>query len=185
MYLLNLIDRVFFNSKVGFTNQNHDECIENNIVNFEELMDVRYNKVLSKLEATLLLHETAGFRGNICSGGSTEYIRFFVDTGSGFENAGFTSVQVYDHVERSPINRPQKYLIQLYTEKGRFFDKHTPVKIRATLSWNELPPTNPDWSPVFGNCCESLVMVHDIEQITDDVFDVWEMSKPLQFAHSY
>lgn len=160
---------------------------EKNIVFFEELSNVCYNQVLSKVEATITINDTTGYNGNICAEGSTEYVRFFVDYGSGFENAGFSTVQVYDLIDLSRKTRsPQKHLVQHYFENENIKKaSEKEIRVRAILSWNELPPNNPEWKPIFGNVCESVVLLKPREALIGELFDDIEFPKPFAFSYGY
>jgi hypothetical protein len=160
---------------------------ENGIVQFEELTDVCYNQDLCKLQATLLIHDLTGYNGNICGTGSKEYIRFFVDSGKGFRNAGFTSVQVYDLTEpRSKKRLPHKHLVQLYYENTDFrISAGKEIRIKAILSWNELPPANPSWPPTFGNVCESTCVLKPGESLIGELLDEITLPKPVLFQYLY
>ncbi len=63
---------------------------------YEELTCVGYNPDRDELEATVQIKLPTGYGGNLCSAGSTEYVRFFVDYGSGFQDAGLASFNAHD-----------------------------------------------------------------------------------------
>src|SRR6266404_6057955 len=63
-----------------------------NDTNYEELTCVGYNPDQGVLEAVIQVKQATGYSGNECTPGSYEYIRFFVDTGSGFVDVGLTAV---------------------------------------------------------------------------------------------
>src|SRR5262249_13694879 len=65
-------------------------------VKYEEMTCVGYNPDLDRLEAVVQIKLPFGYRGDLCSPGSTEFIRFFVDYGSGWTDAGVTSFKAHD-----------------------------------------------------------------------------------------
>src|ERR1051325_1344471 len=64
--------------------------------NYEELTCVGFNPQTNFLEATIAVKLPNGYGGTLCMAGTTEYVRFFVDYGSGWEDAGVTGVKVHD-----------------------------------------------------------------------------------------
>src|SRR5262245_1871048 len=63
---------------------------------FEQLTCVGFNPETNFLEATIAVKLPTGYLGDLCSNGSTEFVRFFVDYGSGWVDAGVTGVMVHD-----------------------------------------------------------------------------------------
>jgi hypothetical protein len=55
-------------------------------VKFEQLGYVGYNPVLDMLEA-VQIKLPCGYGGDLCSPGSTEYVRFYMDYSSGWVDA--------------------------------------------------------------------------------------------------
>jgi len=135
------------------------------ITSWEELGCVGYNPELSLLEATVTIKRSTGYSGGLCTAGSTEFVRFFVDyeDGAGWQDEGVGTVQVHDISDDDPgPQHPLRYLVQLSLDA----DPHrrrcgTPVlpKVRAILSWNTLPPTDPNGTPVFGNRVETRIQL--------------------------
>jgi hypothetical protein len=64
--------------------------------NFEEIECVGHHPVLSELTATIKIKRSSGYSGGLCSRGSIEYVRFFLDYGSGWQDMGVSSVNVHD-----------------------------------------------------------------------------------------
>jgi hypothetical protein len=132
---------------------------------WEELGCVGYNPELSVLEATITIKRDTGYSGGLCTAGSTEYVRFFVDyeDGAGWQDEGVATVQVHDISDADPgPQHPLRYLVQLPLNA----DPHrkrcgNPVlpKVRAILSWNTLPPTDPNGTPVFGNRVDTRIQL--------------------------
>jgi hypothetical protein len=130
---------------------------------FEELKCIGLYPEANFLEAVLQVKLPYGFLGDLCTGGSREYVRFFIDwNGDGDfldfnEDAGLAYVNVHDI--------PQAREFHLCYALGRRFRalqrscKHPYiVKVRAILSW-QVPPTGPNFVPVWGNVVECWVQI--------------------------
>ena len=63
---------------------------------YEELTSVGYNPWQKRLFATFDIKKAFGYSGNLCDDGSTEYVRFFVDFGGGWQDAGVVATDVHD-----------------------------------------------------------------------------------------
>ena len=59
---------------------------------WEELTCVGYNPQTAKLEAVVLIKRPTGYSGGLCTTGSPEHVRFWIDWGSGFEHVGLASL---------------------------------------------------------------------------------------------
>ena len=130
-----------------------------NIQFWEQLTCVGYNPQFRRLEAVVNVKQTSGYNGNLCSNASMEYVRFFVDfkDGGGFRDMGYTSFKVADISNAPPgPQHPLSYLAYLFIDDSkyrRFLDcDHAVIPtVRAVLSWNSIPSTNPNQSPHYGN----------------------------------
>ena len=62
---------------------------------WEELTCIGYNPLLSQLEGVISIKQATGYSGNLCSTGSMEFVRFFVDwgDGAGYQDVGLTSLK--------------------------------------------------------------------------------------------
>ena len=84
---------------------------------YEELTCVGFNPAKNLLEATFAVKLPFGYGGNLCQDGTTEYVRFFVDYGSGWEDAGLAGVRVHDIPTgkdcASVANKPLIYVASL------------------------------------------------------------------------
>lgn len=122
---------------------------------WEEVTCVGYNPSVQQLVAVVSIKQTSGYEGGLCSDGSTEYVRFFVDWGGGLTDVGLTSFAVHDIPDVAPDPpHPIQYMVHLSVDDSthRKFCK-SPVLplVRATLSWNTIPSLNPNDVPLFGN----------------------------------
>ena len=63
---------------------------------YEEIGCVAYSPERDRLEATIVIKQANGYLGGACSAGSTEFVRFFVDFGGGWVDAGVAATPVHD-----------------------------------------------------------------------------------------
>jgi hypothetical protein len=124
---------------------------------YEELTCVGLQPGLDQLEAVVQVKLNAGYSGPLCSGGSAEYVRFYLseDGGTTWTDEGLASFPVFD----TPGPRPLAYAVNLHVTIGHplCFFKHEPL-VRAILSWNLAPPPGtPGFTPVWGNVLEVSV----------------------------
>src|ERR671931_276722 len=55
---------------------------------YEQITCLGYNQRLDLLEATVQIKLPTGYGGNLCSAGSTEFVRFYIDYGGGGGRGG-------------------------------------------------------------------------------------------------
>jgi hypothetical protein len=142
---------------------------------YEELTCVSYSPRLDRLEATLVVKRPNGYAGDLCTNGSYEYVRFYVDYGAGWQDAGPASVNVHDipvgqdcHEERT---HPLAYVCGVdYQPQRDWCGAPVLPRVRAILSWNLMPPPNqPDWTPPWGNRHECNVQIAPRRTVPHDV----------------
>lgn len=130
---------------------------------WEELTCVGFNPVLRQLEAVVSIRQASGYSGGLCTPGSTEYVRFFLDSGSGFHDVGLASVAVHDLPDPAGgSSHPVDYLVSLLLDAGTLERCcTTPVlpTVRAILSWNVVPSTSPASVPVWGNVLDARIQL--------------------------
>ncbi len=131
--------------------------VESN-TSWEQVMCAGYNPQSQKLEAFVNIKQQSGYSGNLCSTGSNEFLRFFIDfkDGAGFQDMGFTSFKVADIPNSSATAHPITYMASLDiddTSHRRFLSCDNAVipTLRAVLSWNVAPTSNPNQVPPYGN----------------------------------
>jgi hypothetical protein len=147
------------------------EIVIQNHTYWEEVICVGFNPQLVQLEAVVSIKRTTGYNGGLCSNGSTEYVRFFIDwgNGAGLQNVGFTSFKVYDISEVPPgPQHPLKYLVYLLLDEHRYrkcCENAVLPKVRAVLSWNQIPSLNPNAVPHFGNSIDAGIQIQPLNTI--------------------
>ncbi|SFD89484.1 hypothetical protein SAMN05518672_103743 [Chitinophaga sp. CF118] len=165
----------------------------NSITAWEEITCVGYNPEKSKLEAIVSIKQATGYSGGLCTNGSREYVRFFVDfkDGNGFQDMGYSGFKVAD-ISELPAGpqHPLKYMTHLFIddEKHRkFLDCRTAVipTVRAVLSWNTIPSGNPNAIPYYGNVKDVNIQLKRRTLILwGDIFNAFEVKvKPDFLAH--
>lgn len=127
---------------------------------YEEINCLGYNPDTGYMEATFNIKRSVGYGGNLCSAGSKEYVRFYMDfhDGAGWTDQGAVAVNVHDLPPGTDCNKnsifPITYTASLKKKTGKFSTCKSPLipKMRAILSWNLEPPAGfPLWPPVWGN----------------------------------
>jgi hypothetical protein len=134
---------------------------------YEELTCVGFNPQTNFLEATIAVKLPFGYGGDLCQAGTTEYVRFFVNYGSGWEDAGYTGVNVHDIVTDKDCagvpNKPLTYVASLKYKPKTECCRHLVLpKVHAILSWQWIPPAGPinvGWLPPWGNALECNVQI--------------------------
>ena len=134
---------------------------------YERLVCVGLNPVYNRLEAVVQVNQNTGYGGDICSFGSREYVRFYVDLFNDgvWHDVGLASVGVHD----IPGKKPLCYAVRRdFSPFKKFCVFENIVRVRAILQWDAAPPANtPGYSPIWGN----VVNVH--VQIQPSAFWLW------------
>ncbi len=142
---------------------------------YEELTCVGYNHNLEMLEATIQLKRSYGYGGSdLCDDGSTEYVRFFLDYGDGWEDCGLAAVRVHDIATLKDCakvsTKPLTYVVtRPITPKPKWC--HHPVlpKVRAILSWSKIPGSDPYEPTIWGNVLERHIQIKPSQPLLLDV----------------
>lgn len=143
---------------------------------YEELTCVGFNPDLNKLEATLQIKQPFGYRGNLCTAGSTEYVRFFINYGSGWEDVGVAAVNVHDIPNQNDCSKiatkPLTYVVTQSLDPKRDYCRHPVLPtVRAILSWEAIPGANPNQPPVWGNVLDRHIQIKPRPWFLIDVID--------------
>ena len=132
---------------------------------YEQITCLGFNPDTERLEAVVEIKQATGYNGSLCQNGSYEYVRFFIDYGTGFEDAGFAAAHVYDVPNaddcHGSLEKPLNYAVsvQLTPRKNRCTVPVLP-RVRAILSWNAIPTAgDPTFSPVWGHALEGRIQI--------------------------
>ncbi len=134
---------------------------------YETLKSVGLYPESDLLEAIVYINRSNGYGGDLCSKGTPEYVRFYLsyDSGVTWQDQGVTSFQAQD----IPTPKPLEYAVQLKIKPKKRICKYENLpRVRAILSWNNLPPVDtPDFIPVWGNVVEKHVQIDTMKFIID------------------
>jgi len=126
---------------------------------YEEVTCVGLNRDFDTLNAAIHIKRSAGYSGNLCSKGSKEYLAYYMDFGAGWVYMGTSSVTVHDITLPDGglwYNAPLKITLDPYQKEwcqtGR-------AKVRVILSWNWVPPVDPNWVAPWGDWEECNVEI--------------------------
>jgi hypothetical protein len=128
---------------------------------YEELGCVSYHPATEQLRAVIKLKQPSGYGGDVCSDGSLEYVRFFVDynNNGNWVDEGLSVTNVHS------LNFKEElcYAVNLrITPDVKHLCNGKPVlpKVRAILSWNQEPTAgNPNFQPHWGDIKEVYVQI--------------------------
>lgn len=138
---------------------------------FEELTCVGLNPQTDMLAAIVRIKQGGGYSGGPCTDGSFEYVRFFIDYGTGWVDSGMAAFNIHDLGFADDLC----YAVSVKISPAiRRACNRAPVlpRVRAILSWNVAPPANlPDWHPVWGNRLERQVQIRPRNRIDIGIFD--------------
>jgi hypothetical protein len=127
---------------------------------FEELTCLGFNPDTDILTAIVRIKKGSGYSGGPCTDGSQEFVRFYLDYGDGsWVDHGVASFAIHDLGFRDDLCYAASIKV---APKRRTCCDAKPVlpKVRAILSWDDLPPANlPNWPPVWGNVLERDIQV--------------------------
>ncbi len=136
---------------------------------WEELVCVGFNPELGQLEAVVSIKRSTGYSGGLCTDGSTEYVRFFIDWGDGhgFQNVGLTSFKAHNISDVPPgPQHPLHYMVYLPLDDEKFrkcCDIPVLPRVRAILSWNKIPSIDPNQVPYYGNHIDADIQIQPLD----------------------
>ncbi|WP_263352182.1 hypothetical protein [Acidicapsa acidisoli] len=136
----------------------------NGSTEFEQLECIGLDEggIVDALVGTLQIKLPIGYSGGLCTAGSTEYVAFWIDWGSGWEWAGTPSVRVFDiaSIPSEGLSYAVYWPVDLNSHRKPCTEGPVTAKVRAILSWDIAPPaTDPDYVPVWGNRLQTHILV--------------------------
>lgn len=132
---------------------------------YEELSAIGYNPKRRELQATFDVKKSGGYGGDVCDDGTLEYVRFYVETSTGWDDAGIAAARVHDVPAAKDCagkqELPLSYSVTVdYASFTNFCFISRLPRARAILSWNNPPPAGqPDWKPVYGSVMECNIQL--------------------------
>lgn len=153
--------------------------VMSNNTSYEELKCIGYNPPLKRLEAVVHVKKAYGYGGGVCSNGTSEYVRFYVDWNNdgNWVEVGMASFTAYN----IPGDKPLEYAVTLQLDpKEKFCTTENLPNVRAILSWNVPPPPNdPHSPPVWGNVVEARIQIDAADFLmVQDLFEVAKVKLP-------
>lgn len=155
-------EQILANATLGKALESHAP----QIITYEELSCIGYNPSHSLLEATVLIKRSGGYKGNLCKRGSHEYVRFYVNYGSGWEDVGLSAFNVHDIPTQrdkctKKATKPLCYTLNVRLKPKRRYCKVAVLPaVRAILSWEVMPPAGqPNWKPYYGNVLNTHIQI--------------------------
>ena len=136
-----------------------------NDTNWEQVTCIGFNPSTNLLEAVVQVKQSTGYNGSLCENGSYEYVRFYLDYGSGFQDVGLAAINVHDIADADDCaeqsEKPLSYAVsvQITPQSSWCFFPVLPTA-RAILSWNAAPPAgDPGYTPVWGNTLDAQIQI--------------------------
>ncbi len=153
---------------------------------YEELGCIGFQPERDQLEAVIFLKRSSGYSGGVCSGGSQEYVRFYLsfDNGATWVDQGAESITVYD-VPSTTVENRLEYAVSRRINPSRWrCQKEQLVKMRAILSWEVMPPPNqPNWPPVWGERQDAQIQIGKFAKApTHQVLQDFQITLPADIA---
>lgn len=137
---------------------------------YESVSCVGYDPDHKLLEATVLVKLPYGYGGDLCSTGSTEFVRFYVDIGGGWVDAGAAAFNAHDIPNDTDCfggkTKPLSYVVTVPYDPPRKVCKLPSLpNVRAILSWNLIPPPGqPNWTPPWGNVHDCHIQLRPLDK---------------------
>lgn len=136
---------------------------------YETVACVGYDPGVSQLEAVVRLERDAGYGGDVCTDGSVEYVRFFLDRDrdGDWEDVGVASRRVYDTPGSAPVDHALSVDLDQPLDPC---DSAVLPRVRAILSWETEPPAGDEtYRPVWGTRHEADVQLEPRPPTLGDV----------------
>lgn len=153
---------------------------------YEEIGCVGFQPQFNRLEAVVYVKQETGYGGDICSSGTTEYVRFYLsfDNGASWQDQGLTSFPVFNVLAEATAGQRLEYAVSLLIDpQKKFCFISNLVRARAILQWNAPPPPNePDFPPVWGNVHNTTIQI-DPRKLFPlvDILDQLKVKVPTEF----
>lgn len=135
------------------------------ITHWEELICAAIDPDKGRLMALVGVHRPGGYSGLLRRHGSIEYVRFFIDweDGEGYQPVSLGHFKVCDQLQEGKENpQPRYWRVSTAFDQERYWGcmlNGVRPKMKAVLSWNQVPELNHDYMPLFGNAVESQICI--------------------------
>lgn len=141
------------------------------VTHWEELKCAVFNPKARRVMAVVGIHRPDGYSGLLRRHGSNEYVRFFIDwgRGEGYQAVNLSHFKVCDApLGSDPGRYPTYKLLSARFDEDRYWESvldGIQPKVRAVLSWHQVPPKSASYTPVFGNVIESRIRIESISEL--------------------
>jgi hypothetical protein len=133
------------------------------VTQWEELLCATFDADAGWVRALVMIHRPEGYSGLFRRHASIEYVRFFLDwqDGAGYQPIGLAHFKVCDQRQGTEGDaRPRYRRLSVPFDSDRYLGcvmcgLHP--KLKAVLSWHQVPELDPDYVPLFGNAIESQI----------------------------
>ncbi|MEJ2694173.1 MAG: hypothetical protein P8166_14315 [Candidatus Thiodiazotropha sp.] len=135
------------------------------VTHWEELLTAAIDPDGGRLMALVAVNQPGGYSGLFRRHGSIEYVRFFIDweDGDGYQPVSLGHFKVCDQSsEEAESHRPRYWQVSTSFDQERYWGcmlNGVRPRMRATLSWNQVPELDSAYLPLFGNAVESKICV--------------------------
>lgn len=146
---------------------------------YEEIGCVGFHPQLERLHAVVYVKQTSGYGGGICSNGTPEYVRFFLsfDNGATWQDQGLASFTTYDIPENK--DRIEYAVTRRISPPRKFCFQNNLILCRAILSWNVVPPPDPNFTPVWGEVHNTRIEIEGLKLFPlKDLFEAVKIKVP-------
>jgi hypothetical protein len=154
---------------------------------FEDIGCVGFQPQFNRLEAVVYVKQAGGYGGDVCSAGTTEYVRFFLsfDNGATWDDLGLSSFTAYNIPGTSPQNRLEYAVTRPITPPKKFCFVNNIALVRAILSWNVPPPPgDPDYIPIWGDVHNTHIQIDPLKIfLVADILKAAKVQLPAQLAN--
>lgn len=152
---------------------------------YEQLMCVGYNPQFERLEAVVHIKKNFGYGGDLCSSGTQEYVRFYIDwDNSGtWTDLGIASFTAFNIAGKKSLE--YDLTLKIDAKAKMCFIENLPT-VKAILSWNQPPPENaPNFNPVWGNSLDARIQIDGFKLIKiKDVIKLGKVEIPAALLES-
>jgi hypothetical protein len=159
------------------------------VTHWEALKCAVFNPKAGRLMAVVGIHRPEGYSGLFRRHGSKEFVRFFIDwgRGEGYQPVNLNHFKVCDAPQGSdPLRYPYYKLLSTRFDADKYWEcvlDGIQPKVRAVLSWHQVPSKSVSFTPVFGNVVESRIRVESIREVTE-LFEHEQMwGEPISQVH--
>ncbi len=133
------------------------------VTHWEELLCAAINTKLDRLMAVVSIRQPDGYSSVVNNHHSRDWGR-----GEPYEPVSLIDFEVKDVPWGTQSPLPYPHLVTSRFDADRYWDSvldGIQPKVRAVLSWNQEPPAEVGYQPMFGNIIESRIRTESIRDV--------------------